>query len=76
MKAFFITLCLALVGCDQLSPEKTVQSKEVAPRYQMAVDSEGNAWRLDTVSGEIKRCWQGSPGSANYPPSCYTADQK
>jgi hypothetical protein len=43
-------------------------------RYQLIADVNGNTWRLDTVSGETKRCWQGTVGVVA--PQCITAEQK
>lgn len=72
MKSAFIALCLILAGCDQLGHES--QPKATPDHFQLAVDSNGNAWVLDTRTGEAKRCWQGTAGS--FPPICYTAIQK
>ena len=70
MKSALVAFCLFLAGCDQLEHES--QSKAVPNHFQLAVD--GNAWVLDTRTGEAKRCWQGTAGS--FPPTCYTAIQK
>jgi hypothetical protein len=71
MKLIPIALSLILVGCGQASHDA---SPTAAGHYQLAVDSGGNAWRLDTNTGEMKRCWQGTP-PAKTAPSCYTATQ-
>jgi hypothetical protein len=69
MKVALVVLCLTLAGCDQLGHES---SPKAAPpsHFQLAVDNNGNAWVLDTNTGEAKRCWQGNP---DLPPTCYTA---
>jgi hypothetical protein len=71
MKVAFVVFCLALAGCDQLGHESSPEAD--ADHFQLAVDSNGNAWVLDTRTGESKRCWQGSAGSS--PPTCYTSIQ-
>ena len=71
IKLALIALCLILVGCNGASHDASPTS---AARYQLVVDNGGNSWRLDTNTGEIKRCWQGTPpGKA---PTCYIATQE
>ena len=72
MKTSLIVLCLLIVGCDQLS--RDAPPKTALAHYQLVSDDGGNAWRLDTNTGEMKRCWQGTPGVVA--PSCYAAIQK
>jgi hypothetical protein len=72
MKVALAVLCIILSGCDQLA--RQAQPEAAADHLQLAVDNGGNAWVLDTHTGEAKRCWQGTPGS--FPPICYTALQK
>jgi hypothetical protein len=72
MKLMLIALSLTLIGCNQASRNA---SPTAAGHYQLAVDSGGNAWRLDTSTGEMKRCWQGTP-QAQKAPSCYIATQE
>lgn len=72
MKAALVVLCLVLAGCGQLGREPL--PKTAPDHFQLAVDSNGNAWVLDTRTGEAKRCWQGNAGS--FPPTCYTAIPK
>jgi len=67
MKIYLIIICLALAGCDQVS-------KSSSGNFQISVDANGNAWVVDTRSGEVKRCWQGVPPVSL--PSCYPAIQK
>jgi hypothetical protein len=61
--------CLALGGCHQTS-----QAAAPAERYRLVVDANGSAWRLDSVTGETKRCWPGNPGVTA--PTCVTATQE
>lgn len=63
-----IILLLTLSGCQEHQNATTPSG-----RYQLQVDQEGNAWRLDSVSGETKRCWRGTPGAVA--PRCITAVQ-
>jgi len=71
MKVALVAFCLILAGCDQFGRD----SPDADPdHFHLAVDSNGNAWVLDTRTGETKRCWQGTAGSS--PPTCYTAAQK
>ena len=72
MKLALIALCLILVGCSRASHD---ESPTAAAHYQLVVDSGGNAWRLDTNTGEMKRCWQGTPPGVKAP-TCYTATQE
>lgn len=72
MKPALIIFCLFLTACDQL-PHGSLSRAE-ATHYQLVSDKDGNAWRLDTNSGELKRCWQGTPGIQA--PSCFTARQQ
>jgi hypothetical protein len=67
-------LAFAVTGCDKIGRESPPLA--VPDHFQLAVDSNGNAWVLDTRSGEARRCWQGTPGAVAYPPSCYPAIQK
>jgi len=53
MKAGVLPLCLALIGCSQPGPDDGPK-----PRYQMAVDGKGDAWRLDTVTGKMSECYR------------------
>ncbi len=62
----WLAVCLALAACSPPPRDGTPPA-----RYQLAVDGTGNAWRLDTVTGETRRCWQGTPGVRS--PSCYVA---
>ncbi len=71
MKSALFAFCLILAGCHQAPREASYPS---AGRYQLVVDSGGNAWRLDTNTGEMKRCWQGTPPAVKAP-ACYTATQ-
>jgi hypothetical protein len=71
LKLIFIALCLNFAGCHQ-APRDALPT--AAGHYQFAVDSGGNAWRLDTTTGEMKRCWQGTPAAKA--PTCYTATQE
>ena len=71
MKIVLIVLCLTIAGCDQL----TNNSPDVDPdHFKLTVDSRGDAWVLDTRTGELRRCWQGIAGST--PPTCYNAIKK
>lgn len=64
-------MSLALVGCDvKPTREQTIENRDSA-RFSLSVDQGGNAWRLDTRTGEMLRCWQGTAGS--FPPQCYQA---
>jgi hypothetical protein len=67
--AFLLLLC----ACDQRGTESPLAR---SARYQFGVDAEGNVWRMDTVTGEVKRCWQGTQGTMPYPPTCYTAQDR
>ena len=67
MKIILILFCLILAGCDQAS-------KSGVGNYQLSVDVSGNAWVVDTRTGETKRCWQGMAGVTL--PSCSVAVQK
>lgn len=74
MKIMLVVLCLILVGCER---SNIVPASDLPiSTYQIVSDSNGNAWRVNTITGEVKRCWQGSPGVTAYPPTCYTAAQK
>ena len=72
MKVALVVFCLALTGCDQFG--QTSPPEADSDHFQLAVDSTGNAWVLDTRTGESKRCWQGTPGSLQ--PTCYVAIKK
>ena len=63
MRVTIAVALLALAGCDQLFTTKVVAAKGEIPHYQLAIDKDGNAWRLNTVTGEMKKCWQGTPGA-------------
>ena len=72
MKITLIMLCLVLAGCDRY---KVVPASDLPiSTYQIVSDSNGNAWRVNTITGEMMRCWQGTPGVTA--PSCYMAIQK
>ena len=74
MRRRLIIICAAFAGCTQPSTDSARQVPDVN-HYQIAVDNDGNAWRLDTRTGETKKCWQGMSVGGS-PPSCYTAIQK
>lgn len=65
---FTMVTLFILTGCQDRQSDRVPSG-----RYQLQVDQDGNAWRLDIVSGETKRCWRGTPGAT--PPSCITAIQ-
>ena len=67
----FVMLGISLAACDRQAPD--TMPKSISAHYQLAVDTEGNSWTLDTTTGETKRCWQGAPGLAL--PQCYIAVQ-
>lgn len=56
--AIFAATCLMLAGC--IPSSKTTIDADTK-HYQLAVDNDGNAWRLDTKSGQMEKCWQGNP---------------
>jgi len=70
-KLLFVTCTFILAGCEPSKNFETSHAKN--EHYQLAVDGEGNAWRLDTSSGEMSRCWQGMAKYAA--PTCYKATQ-
>ena len=72
MKVALLSLCFIITGCDQLGNGAPPQDD--LDHFQLAVDSKGDAWVLDTRTGESKKCWQGNAGSN--PPTCYTAIKK
>ena len=67
MKIYIIFICLVLAGCDQIS-------KAPSANFQISADASGNAWIVDTRTGDAKRCWQGIPTVSL--PTCYQAIQK
>ena len=69
MRHFSLALAVLLSGCYD-----NHGSSSQTGRYQLIADVNGNTWRIDTVSGETKRCWQGTVGLVA--PQCYTAVQK
>lgn len=65
-----VLICLLAAGCtlpngakDQLSAGAREQTNQ--PHYQLAGDGDGNACRLDTISGQMDKCWQGTGGLYN-----------
>lgn len=73
MRFVTIIICaLLLTACNQQQAQE--QRVVASGQYQLAVDHNGNAWRLNTVTGEMSRCWQGT--ASTYPPACYTALSK
>ena len=52
---------LLLYGCEL----------DTKPNYQLGVDANGQAWVLNTKTGDLKKCWQGTVGLVA--PSCYVA---
>ena len=66
MKIYLILFCLVLTGCDQIG--------KGSANYQISSDATGNAWIVDTRTGDAKRCWQGIPTVSS--PTCYQAVQK
>lgn len=64
---------LMLVGCDQPRSSEPTRSV-VSARYQMVANSEGGAWRLDVITGEMKYCPSFSPAVMG--PICYKAIEK
>ena len=66
---FVIFFLFSLQGCEK---GQTVQP--VTGRYQLMPDADGNAWRIDSITGETKRCWRGTPGLKA--PTCITATQE
>jgi hypothetical protein len=72
--SIILFLALLISGCDQLFHDAS--SKPDSAHYQLVTDTNGNAWRLDTITGEMKRCWQGNPVGNDFPPTCYLAIQK
>lgn len=69
IRAFVLSISLTLIGCQQ-----SQATNPQTGRYQLVVDASGNAWRVDSVTGETKRCWQGTPGV--HAPACVTATQE
>ena len=53
---------------------RVLQPEEIIGHFQLAVDNDGNAWILDTNTGEMIHCLKGKPGIET--PTCYTAIQK
>jgi hypothetical protein len=66
---FLVLASLTLLGCQQ-----SQDSQPPTGRYQLVVDANGNAWRVDSITGETKRCWQGTPGVRA--PFCVAATQE
>ena len=69
MRYLLLALLFLFAGCHD--------NHDAAPhtgRYQLVTDGTGNTWWIDTVSGETKKCWQGSAGVVA--PQCFTAVQK
>lgn len=64
-----ILVSITLLGCQQ-----NQGSQPPTGRYQLVVDANGNAWRVDSTTGETKRCWQGTPGVRA--PFCVAAAQE
>lgn len=69
MHYVLLSLSILLSGCYD-----NRGASHQAGRFQLVADVNGNTWRIDTVSGETKRCWQGTVGVIA--PQCYTAEQK
>jgi hypothetical protein len=67
--AGLLLLKIVIAGCNQ-----PARNEVSTGRYQLAVDGQGNAWQLDTVTGDMKRCWQGAPGIRS--PICYKVTQE
>jgi hypothetical protein len=65
MKAALIVLCLVLGGCNQL------QNPPAQPKYQLVPAGDGNVWRLNTTTGEVKYCVGFSPLEKG--PACFPA---
>lgn len=66
-----IPVLMSLLFLSACQPVKNPSTPE--SRYSLAVDSTGNAWRLDTVTGEMRKCWQGQPPIST--PTCIVATQ-
>jgi hypothetical protein len=67
--ASVLAISLTLLGCQQ-----SQSTQPQAGRYQLVVDANGNAWRVNSVTGETKRCWQGTPSVRA--PVCVAATQE
>ena len=67
-----VTLVFAFAGCEKVGLDS--HPKESPDHFQLAVDSTGNAWVLNTRTGDAKKCWQGTPGA--FSPTCYSAISK
>jgi len=61
MRLISVALCVLLGACSQQQPRP----------YSVVVDKDGNVWKVDTGTGELWRCWQGTPGVVS--PQCYKA---
>lgn len=68
-----VAILIVTSACDpqgKLLPPAPPQ----ASHFAVAVDPDGNAWRLDTQTGEMWKCWQGTAiAAAAYPPRCFRA---
>lgn len=73
MKYFVCIFALLLAGCDQLHSSDPTRSSPVA-RYQIVASSEGGAWKLDVITGDMKICYPFAPVASG--PICYKALEK
>jgi hypothetical protein len=73
MKHAAYIVVLLLVGCDQLHSSDPTRTSAAA-RYQIVANSEGGAWKLDVITGEMKICHSFAPVASG--PICYKAVEK
>lgn len=48
MKIALVIFCLIFSGCDQMNS---------SARYQLVVGSDGHAWKIDTTTGKVWKCY-------------------
>ena len=63
MKTAILIMCLTLAGCGQ-----------PVARYQLAANSDGSAWKIDTVTGAVWYCDDVGSGPLAY--ACVQAEQR